>query len=199
MNVVAAFVRDVAEAVIVIGPASAPVTDVVATPPEAVAEPSPLTVPVPAVFANVTLVVLSLVSTFPNASRTSTVRFRAAPDARLPVELVKVRWSAGAGLTVNEFESTAIVPVPPPLLRSALVARSVFASAALSSRRFVKTATPFTAATVVVPIAMLVSVLKEAKEKGGQVSLVNPNREIQRLLQITGLERVFRVQHSAFA
>ena len=94
---------------------------------------------------------LSFVSTFPNASRTSTVRFRAAPDARLPVELIKVRWSAGAGLTVNEFESTAIVPVPPPLLRSALVARSVFASAALSSRRLVKTATPFTAATVVVP------------------------------------------------
>jgi anti-sigma B factor antagonist len=48
-------------------------------------------------------------------------------------------------------------------------------------------------------LGMLVSVLKEAKEKGGQVSLVNPNREIQRLLQITGLERVFRVQHSAFA
>ena len=48
-------------------------------------------------------------------------------------------------------------------------------------------------------MGMLVSVLKEAKEKGGHVSLVNPNREIQRLLQITGLERVFRVQHSAFA
>jgi anti-sigma B factor antagonist len=48
-------------------------------------------------------------------------------------------------------------------------------------------------------LGMLVSVLKEAREKGGHVSLVNPNREIQRLLQITGLERVFRVQHSAFA
>ena len=46
---------------------------------------------------------------------------------------------------------------------------------------------------------MLVSVLKEVREKGGHVSLINPNREIQRLLQITGLERVFRVQHSAFA
>ena len=48
-------------------------------------------------------------------------------------------------------------------------------------------------------LGMLVSVLKEARERGGQVSLFNPNREIQRLLQITGLERVFRVQHSAFA
>ena len=42
------------------------------------------------------------------------------------------------------------------------------------------------------PVGMLVSVLKEAREKGGHVSLVNPNREIQRLLQITGLERLFR-------
>jgi anti-sigma B factor antagonist len=48
-------------------------------------------------------------------------------------------------------------------------------------------------------LGMLVSVLKEAREKEGHVSLINPNREIQRLLQITGLERVFRVQHSAFA
>ena len=48
-------------------------------------------------------------------------------------------------------------------------------------------------------LGMLVSVLKEAREHDGHVSLINPNREIQRLLQITGLERVFRVQHSAFA
>ena len=48
-------------------------------------------------------------------------------------------------------------------------------------------------------LGMLVSVLKEAREKEGHVSLINPNRGIQRLLQITGLERVFRVQHSAFA
>jgi anti-sigma B factor antagonist len=48
-------------------------------------------------------------------------------------------------------------------------------------------------------LGMLVSVLKEAREQGGHVSLLNPNREIQRLLQITGLERVFRVQHSAYA
>ena len=48
-------------------------------------------------------------------------------------------------------------------------------------------------------LGMLVSVLKEAREKGGQVNLFNPNREIQRLLQITGLERVFRVEHTAYA
>jgi anti-sigma B factor antagonist len=42
-------------------------------------------------------------------------------------------------------------------------------------------------------LGVLVSVLKRAREQGGHVTLLNPNREIDRLLQITGLDRVFRV------
>ena len=49
----------VAEAVIVMGPAAFPVTVIVAMPPEAGLEPKPVTVPVPEVFAKVTLSVLS--------------------------------------------------------------------------------------------------------------------------------------------
>src|SRR5437016_14286279 len=49
----------VADAVIVIEPGAVPVTVIVATPTEALTEVSSVTVPVPAVFANVTLSVLS--------------------------------------------------------------------------------------------------------------------------------------------
>ena len=49
----------VAEAVIVIEPGALPVTVNVAKPPEAVADPRPVTVPVPAVLENVTLRELS--------------------------------------------------------------------------------------------------------------------------------------------
>jgi anti-sigma B factor antagonist len=40
-------------------------------------------------------------------------------------------------------------------------------------------------------LGMLVSVLREAREQGGAVALLNANREVGRLLQITGLERLF--------
>ena len=40
---------------------------------------------------------------------------------------------------------------------------------------------------------MLVSVLKEARKVGGTVRLVNATREVLRLLQITGLERIFEI------
>lgn len=40
-------------------------------------------------------------------------------------------------------------------------------------------------------LGMLVSVLREAREQGGGVELLNANREVGRLLQITGLERLF--------
>ena len=49
----------VAEAVIVTEPATLPVTVKVATPATAVLEPRPVTLPVPEVFPNVTLSVLS--------------------------------------------------------------------------------------------------------------------------------------------
>jgi anti-sigma B factor antagonist len=42
-------------------------------------------------------------------------------------------------------------------------------------------------------LGMLVSVLKEARHAGGTVRLINPKREVLRLLQITGLERVFEI------
>jgi anti-sigma B factor antagonist len=42
-------------------------------------------------------------------------------------------------------------------------------------------------------LGMLVSILKEARQAGGGVRLINPNREVLRLLQITGLERVFEI------
>jgi len=45
--------------VIVTDPAVAPVTVIVATPADALTEPRPVTLPVPVVFANVTLNVLS--------------------------------------------------------------------------------------------------------------------------------------------
>src|SRR2546426_343208 len=104
LNVVASELSDVAVAVIVTEPASAPPTVLVArlpaarpdpslgaTPPEAVALPSPPVVPAPLVFANVTLVALSLVTRLPPASRISIVSVRDVPDARLAHELVNVR------------------------------------------------------------------------------------------------------------
>jgi anti-sigma B factor antagonist len=42
-------------------------------------------------------------------------------------------------------------------------------------------------------LGMLVSILKEARNAGGTVHLVNLTREVMRLLQITGLERVFEI------
>ena len=97
-------VSELAVAVIVIEPASTPVTACAATPPDAVAVPSPVTLPVPPVFANVTVVVLSLVTRLPPASWTSAVTVRVVPDLRLAVELVNVRWSAEPATTVNVFE-----------------------------------------------------------------------------------------------
>ena len=54
VNVVASELSDVAVAVIVTEPASAPPTVFVATPPAALAVPSPVTVPAPFVFAKLT-------------------------------------------------------------------------------------------------------------------------------------------------
>ena len=42
-------------------------------------------------------------------------------------------------------------------------------------------------------LGALVVALKRAREQGGWVTLLNPNREIDRILQATGLNRVFRV------
>ncbi len=42
-------------------------------------------------------------------------------------------------------------------------------------------------------LGMLVSILKEVRRAGGSIRLINPNREVLRLLQITGLERLFEI------
>ncbi len=91
VNVVESAVTLAALAWIVIEPARSPVTALDATPDEAVEEPRPLTVPAPAVLAKVIEVELSAVTTLLAASRTSAVKVRAAPEARLAVELVIVR------------------------------------------------------------------------------------------------------------
>ena len=78
-----------------------PVASLAAMPPEAVAVATPLRVPAPFVFANVTEVVLSLVTGLPPASRISTVSGRDVPDARFADELVNVRWSGAPATTLN--------------------------------------------------------------------------------------------------
>ncbi len=90
VRVVASELSEPAVAVIVTGPASAPVTVLVARPPRAVTVPSPVTVPAPLVFANVTTLELSPVSRLPAASRTSAVSARVVPAARSAVEFVRV-------------------------------------------------------------------------------------------------------------
>src|SRR5207253_1245268 len=101
VKIVESDLRELAVAVIVIEPARAPVTVSDATPPDTVAGVSPVTVPAPAVLANVTLVVLSLMTRLPPASRTSTVSARVFPDIRSPVEVVNVRWPAAPTVTLN--------------------------------------------------------------------------------------------------
>ena len=103
-NVVEPELSNVADALIVIEPASAPVTVCEAIPPDAVALPRPVTVPAPSVFANATTVVLSPVSRLPATSRISTVSARDDPDTRFVVELVNVRRSAAPGTTLNVVE-----------------------------------------------------------------------------------------------
>ena len=102
-------VRPVLEAVIVSAPAVWPVTVREATPELAVAVPRPVTVPVPAVLAKVTTVVLSPVSRLPFASRISAVSDLVEPDATLVALLVKVRWSAAPTVT-EKLEVSLVRP-----------------------------------------------------------------------------------------
>jgi anti-sigma B factor antagonist len=41
-------------------------------------------------------------------------------------------------------------------------------------------------------LGMLVGVLKEARDMKGAVRLINPGREVRRILQVTGLEAMFK-------
>ena len=77
-----------AVASIVTDPTSAPVIVFVATPPDAVAVPVPVTVPAPDCFAKLITVELSETTVFPFASRTVAVSTRVAPEVRFAVEPV---------------------------------------------------------------------------------------------------------------
>jgi hypothetical protein len=98
-------VRPEADAVIVTGPAVAPETVFDATPPEAVAVPSPVTEPAPDVCAKVTTVELSLVTRLLPASRTAIVNDFVAPDATPVVDDVNESFVAAPTVTVNELAS----------------------------------------------------------------------------------------------
>src|SRR5262249_23522168 len=73
-----------ADAPMVIEPGAAPVTVIVAMPPDAVLEPRPVTVPVPPVVAKVTLAVLPapVVIVLPAASWIVAVNTRVLPAVR---------------------------------------------------------------------------------------------------------------------
>ncbi len=143
VKVVVSSVRPVACACSVIEPASTAVTVSVATPLTVVAEVRPVTVPVPAVFVKSTEVELSVVRRLPAASRTSAVMSRVAPEARLPVALVIVRWSAAPATTVKVVVSSVSEPE---------WAVSVIEPARTPVT--VSVATPLTAAVVVRPVTV---------------------------------------------
>ena len=73
----------------------------VATPPEAVALPVPLTVPAPEALANATTVELSEVTVLPAASRIVAVSTRVVPEVRSAVEPVRAMSAAAPWTTVK--------------------------------------------------------------------------------------------------
>ena len=89
------------------------VTFLVATPFEAVAVPSPVTVAAPPVFANVTTVELSEVTVFPFASSIVAVRVCALPATVEPLS-ASVIWVAGPWVYVTPAvaASAAALSVP---------------------------------------------------------------------------------------
>src|SRR5207248_4010173 len=93
-NVEVPEVRPLLEAVIVTEPAVCPVTVSEATPDDAVAVPSPVTEPAPALCAKVTTVELSDVTTLLFASSTAAVSVFVAPDAALAVFEVNTNFVA---------------------------------------------------------------------------------------------------------
>jgi hypothetical protein len=111
VKVVVSSVRPVAWACSVIEPARMPVTVSAAVPLTAVADPSPLTVPVPLVLLKETEVELSVVIRLLLVSRISAVTLRVAPAARFAAALVIVRWSAAPGTMVKVVVSSVRLPL----------------------------------------------------------------------------------------
>src|SRR5437016_5128687 len=93
----------VPDAVIVTDPAVVPVTVSDATPATAFTEFRPVTVPLPAVFANVTLSVLSapVVTVLPLTSWIVAVRTRVVPAVKSAVEPLRANLFAAPATTVN--------------------------------------------------------------------------------------------------
>ena len=91
-------------------------TTLVATPPAAVALPSPVTVPAPPVFAKATTVELSEVTVLPAASRIVAVNVWLSPEAVEP-EWVSSIWVAAPWTTVK----AARVPVVSPAALASMV------------------------------------------------------------------------------
>jgi len=104
-NVELSEVRPLLEAVIVTEPAVCPVTVSEATPDDAVAVPSPVTEPAPALCAKVTTVELSDVTTLLFASSTAAVSVFVAPDATLTVFEVNTNFVAALGTNVTDASS----------------------------------------------------------------------------------------------
>src|SRR5205823_6484868 len=115
-NVELSEVRPLLEAVIVTEPAVCPVTVSEATPDDAVAVPSPVTEPAPALCAKVTTVELSDVTALLFASSTAAVSVFVAPEAAL--ELLEVKTSFVAAPVVTENVELSEVR---PLLEAVIV------------------------------------------------------------------------------
>jgi len=109
-------VRPLFEAVIVTEPAVWPVTVSDATPEEAVALPSPVTEPAPAVWAKVTTVELSLVTMLLLASSIAAVKVLVEPEATLAVPEVKTSFVADPGTKATEVPFDIAEPLSLPLI-----------------------------------------------------------------------------------
>ena len=107
-------VRPADVASIVTGPTSAPVIVLVATPPDTVALPVPVTVPTPDCLANAITVELSELTTLPPASWIVAVSSRVVPEVRSAVEPVSTICAAGPAMTLK--------PPSVPVVRPAAVA-----------------------------------------------------------------------------
>src|SRR6266446_4851120 len=105
----------VPDAVIVIEPGAFPVIVSVATPADAVADPRPVTVPVPALLANVTLRELSapVVTVLPLTSWIVAVRTRVVPAVKSAVEPLTASLFAAPATTVNVIGFPAPAAKPP--------------------------------------------------------------------------------------
>jgi hypothetical protein len=142
-NVVVAEVSPLAVARIVIEPAMAPAMCSKALWDEDVTVPSPVTVPMPSVFANVTEWLPPEVTRLPAASSIVTFSCRDAPEASAAVELAYTSFAGAPGLTLN-----AVVPE----LRPAVDAVTVTDPARLPVATSV--ATPCAAKTVPSPVTL---------------------------------------------